>query len=151
MNSHISHLFSLFVILGLILNAPASTVQKVGTYNLSVEVIGVKGSGGVMNIGLFNSNSSFPDREKAMDGALIKLTGPNPKHTFRNLPTGSYCVAVFHDENNNGTLDKNWFGIPTEGFGFSKDAMGTFGPPSFEEAKVDLKSDQHLKIRLRYY
>jgi uncharacterized protein (DUF2141 family) len=29
-------------------------------------------------------------------------------------------------------LNTNLFGIPTEGFAFSNNAMGSFGPPSYE-------------------
>ena len=39
-----------------------------------------------------------------------------------------------HDENDNKKLDTNLIGIPKEGFGYSKDAMGRFGPPKFDDA-----------------
>jgi uncharacterized protein (DUF2141 family) len=44
-------------------------------------------------------------------------------------------VSAFHDRNNNGELDKDWLGVPVEDYGASNDARGTFGPPSFEDAK----------------
>ena len=55
---------------------------------------------------------------------------------FGNLEPGDYAVMLFHDENGNGEMDKNVFGIPTEGYGFSNNAKGSFGPPKFSAMKV---------------
>jgi uncharacterized protein (DUF2141 family) len=38
---------------------------------------------------------------------------------------------VIHDENRNGELDTNMFGIPKEGYGFSSGAKVTMSAPSF--------------------
>jgi uncharacterized protein (DUF2141 family) len=56
-----------------------------------------------------------------------------------------------HDVNKNGELDKNALGIPKEGFGFSNDAAGTFGPPGFDKAKFILPRAGELVITLKYY
>jgi hypothetical protein len=53
-------------------------------------------------------------------------------------------VAVFHDENMNGQLDKNMFGIPKEGYGFSNNPKKSIGPPKFADAKFQL--DQPEKV-----
>ena len=70
-------------------------------------------------------------------------------YTFPELEEGKYAVAVFHDENKNGKLDKNYLGIPTEVYGFSNNARRTFSAPSFEEAEVNLKSDLTISIVLK--
>jgi uncharacterized protein (DUF2141 family) len=54
------------------------------------------------------------------------------------VPPGKYAVAFFQDLNGNQKLDTNLFGVPKEGFGFSRDAMGKLGPPSFEAAALDI-------------
>ncbi len=54
---------------------------------------------------------------------------------FDNLPSGTYALALIHDENGNGKLD-TMMGIPKEGFGFSKNPVIRFGPPSFRSAQV---------------
>jgi uncharacterized protein (DUF2141 family) len=48
------------------------------------------------------------------------------------------AICAYHDKNDNGRLDKNVFGIPTERYGFSNDPKRGFGPPTFEQASVDL-------------
>lgn len=46
---------------------------------------------------------------------------------------GTDAVALHHDDDRFGT---GLFGIPTEGTGASRDARGSMGPPSFEDARV---------------
>ena len=58
--------------------------------------------------------------------------------TFEQIPYGTYAIKIFHDENSNGELDTNFVGFPKESFGFSNDAMGKFGPPTFEQAKFEI-------------
>jgi len=38
---------------------------------------------------------------------------------FTDLHDGVYAVSVFHDENENQKLDKDFVGIPKEGYGAS--------------------------------
>jgi len=35
------------------------------------------------------------------------------------IPPGTYAIACYHDENDNGKLDTNFLGIPKEGTGAS--------------------------------
>jgi uncharacterized protein (DUF2141 family) len=54
---------------------------------------------------------------------------------FSNVPEGIFGISAYHDENRNGKLDTNAIGLPIEDYGASRDARGTFGPPSFDDAK----------------
>jgi uncharacterized protein (DUF2141 family) len=68
---------------------------------------------------------------------------------FENLPSGTYALALIHDENGNGKLD-TMMGIPKEGFGFSKNPAIRFGPPSFKSAGVAIvggRTDETVKIK----
>jgi uncharacterized protein (DUF2141 family) len=56
----------------------------------------------------------------------------------RNVQPGRYAIAVFHDLNGNGKLDRNFIGLPQEPYGFSNDTDRR-GIPSFEGALVDVK------------
>ena len=57
------------------------------------------------------------------------------------LPAGDYAVSAFLDENNNMKLDSNLFGLPTELYGFSRNARNPVGPPPFEAAAFRLGDD----------
>ena len=69
---------------------------------------------------------------------------------FENIPHGDYALKVFHDENENQKLDTNFIGMPKEKFGFSNDAMGRFGPPSFEQARFRFEeSATTLRVEMK--
>ena len=68
---------------------------------------------------------------------------------LEQLPFGYYAVKLYHDENQNKKLDKNFFGIPTEGYGFSNDPS-SIGVPSYEKARFGPMSDNSpLEIKIR--
>jgi uncharacterized protein (DUF2141 family) len=69
--------------------------------------------------------------------------------SFPGLTAGPYAVLVFHDENDNGTLDHGVFG-PAEPLGFSNAVGHSFGPPSFEQVKFLLTpKNTRIEIALR--
>lgn len=91
----------------------------------------------------------FPDCSKA---DALKRTVPASARTVRleGLAPGSYAVSLFHDENQNGRLD-TLFGIPREGFGFSRNPVVRFGPPRFDAARFEMTAPTtEQAIRLRY-
>jgi len=59
----------------------------------------------------------------------------------RDVPAGNWAVLAYQDANENGELDRNFIGIPSENYGFSRDARGKFGPPSFEDAAIAVDGD----------
>ena len=119
------------------------------TTSLEVDVSNIKSGKGSTRVGLFKTEKEF--LKKAAEGKVVKSSAGIVTVIFENLPAGDYGLSVIHDENENGELDSNAFGIPKEGFGFGNNAMGTFGPPSFEAAKVVI-GNQPVKqiIKLKY-
>ncbi len=54
---------------------------------------------------------------------------------FVNVPTGTYAMAALHDEDGDREMDKNFLGLPTEGYAASRDAhLKGFGAPDWEDA-----------------
>jgi uncharacterized protein (DUF2141 family) len=102
--------------------------------SLEVNVNNIKSKKGSIRIGLFTSEKDF--LKNAAEGKVVKVTGAEVTVVFENLLPGEYALSVIHDENENGKLDSNVFGVPKEGFAFGNNAMGPFGPPSFEKAKI---------------
>lgn len=118
-------------------------------YDLVVLVEGIPNNKGTLFIGLFNSSTSFPNFGKQFKGVVVTHDGKSHTYTFKNLPRNSYALAIYHDENKNGKLDKNLFGAPTEAYGFSNNARATFSAPSFESAKIVLNQDKKCQIRIK--
>ena len=120
-------------------------------YTLDVAVSGMHNDKGSLYLSLYNSEKGYPRDPKF----AIRLTHApivNGISTFRltNLPKGTYAIACFHDENGNGKLDANLFGVPSEGTGASNNATGFLGPPKFRDAKISLNRDTAITIRIRY-
>jgi uncharacterized protein (DUF2141 family) len=69
---------------------------------------------------------------------------------FPSVASGTYAVALFHDENGDGKLDKNLIGLPAEGVGVSNNKFRSFGPPRWEDAKFAFNADLVLDVTLRY-
>lgn len=113
---------------------------------LEVTVKNIKEIKGTIRIALYNNEKDF--LENFLQGKSVKVTANEAKIVFENLKPGDYAVSVFHDENENEKLDSGFMGIPNEPYGFSNDAMGIFGPPSFEKAKVSLTADKASVINL---
>jgi uncharacterized protein (DUF2141 family) len=75
-------------------------------------------------------------------GVTMRAKPGSQSVEFPDLPPGRYAVIVFHDENDNGLLDKNGLGIPIEGYGFSNNATGFFSAPSFDDAAITVGRGQ---------
>src|SRR5688572_6870370 len=114
---------------------------------LEVKVTNIKELTGTIQVALYNNENDF--LKKFQEGKIVKATGTEVIIVFDNLKKGEYAVSVYHDKNDNKEMDSNFMGIPSEPYGFSNNVMGSFGPPSFEKAKVLLDSNTTSVINLR--
>lgn len=122
-----------------------ATNEKTGT--LVVEVQGITQPKGDLQIGVYNNAQDFGKKEKVYIGKVVNVNGSTVIVSLPQLPHGTYAIAVFHDKNKNGLLDKSLFGVPTEAYGFSNNVRGTFGLPDFDDAKFEFNSNKN-KISL---
>ena len=114
---------------------------------LVVNVNHVKGTSGVVRAALFNKADQFLD--EPWKSTMAQINNGSATLQFKDIPPGNYAISVMHDENNNDELDSNFLGLPKEGFGFSNNAMGTFGPPKFKEAAFEVPADT-ITIKMKY-
>ena len=119
-----------------------------GAADLTIQVDDVKSGAGSLMVALFNSEGSFL---KAPVKASATPAAPNlTMVVFTDLPEGEYAFALYHDANANGKMDKNVFGIPTEDYAFSNNALGKMGPPSYASAKFALPAaGASLRVSLK--
>lgn len=118
-----------------------------------INLSGMQNTNGKVNVALYNSSSSFNDPNQAYRKLFLNCTGGSMTITLDSLAQGEYAFAIFHDENNNQQIDQNFLSIPTEGFAFSNNAMGTFGPPNWTQSKfsVPASSTVNQTITLNFY
>jgi len=120
--------------------------------NLTIQLEGLQDQKGKICINLFSSNKGFPDsRQTALRHQCQPIQEIPLTINFTNLVAGSYVVAVFHDRNNDGKLNRNGSGIPTEGVGFSNNPVVRTGPPAYGKCVFLVAGpNTSLKIRMRY-
>ncbi|WP_296228930.1 DUF2141 domain-containing protein [Ralstonia sp. UBA689] len=118
---------------------------------LTVVIEGGQGRQGAMRAAMFRDVAGWlkPDTAIRADiAALDSVSGTSVTFVYPDLPPGRYALSVFHDANSDGKLGTNPAGIPIEPYGFSRDARGRFGPPSFDDAAIDVQGDQRVTIHL---
>lgn len=131
---------------------PAGCAGKPSDIWVNLTIEGLRSSNGVVTIAPYpdvparflKANSSLPNgRVKARAGLLeacIFLPGP-----------GSYGLALYHDENANGKVDKNMLGIPREGFGFSNNPKIFLSAPSYQKVRFSVAGPgTAMRIRMKY-
>ena len=110
---------------------------------------------GEMHLAIYDDAEVFEndDGEKGgaakgiIQGVIEDVETGSVTYTFE-LPDGTYAIGIFVDKNYNNKMDRNFFGVPKEQFGFSNNAKGNFGPPSFEDASFTVSNDIKIEIDL---
>jgi uncharacterized protein (DUF2141 family) len=105
-------------------------------------VIGLKAKSSSVYVAVFESEAGFPRSELSSKTTIVSATEDQVRFSLelpRNQPV---AIAVFQDIDGNGRLSKNQFGIPTEPYGFSNNARGLLGPPSFSQAVFTIGNDR---------
>ncbi len=125
-------------------------VAKAGT--LKIDVTGLKNDKGFVQLVIYNNAKNFPKDGKYYKLYKLKITGKKSILTVKNMPPGTYAIALMHDENSNKKMDKNMVGIPKEGFGFSNNPRVVFKEPTYNECKFDIGGNgKAVSIKLIYF
>lgn len=111
---------------------------------LTIEVIELRNNTGNILLQLFD------EKEKVITREISSINDKKCVLTIKNLKPGKYAVRYFHDENINGKMDTNMVGKPVEGYGFSNNVIGKFGPPTFEKWLFDLTADKKISLKPTY-
>ncbi|HOV12381.1 MAG TPA: DUF2141 domain-containing protein [Bacteroidales bacterium] len=107
---------------------------------------------GTINVAVFNSYTSFLNNGPVFRGAIIPVTAQNMLIPFDSVPKGVYTVAVFHDEDANGYLNKNQLNIPLEGYGFSNNVLTNMGPLNYSQIKFPYSGkNKNITIYMTYF
>jgi len=131
--------------------------------DLSVTIKGIRSNNGAVMVGVYSDPQGYADAvsnsskvgqlndPRRLVGVSLRANAGDETMIFAGLPPGSYAVIAFHDENDNGRLDENGWGVPLEGYGFSNGAMPFLSAPSFADAAVPISGNQGaISIMLAY-
>ena len=135
---------------------PAPPPQPVATSaegrELKLRIMGLKRTASDLRIAVFESPAGFP-QPASSSSTLVLPVAADQEETSVSLTVPAkavVAVAVFQDLDGNGLLSKNAVGIPSEPYGFSNDARGLFGPPTFDAAALreeTLEKPQPIRLK----
>ena len=111
---------------------------------------------------LFERSEGFPDNPEviianqcvaASDVAIETDEAENQplSGTLEGLPLGSFAVSILHDENEDQQINQGIFGIPTEGFGFSRNPTIQTGAPEFQETAIFVFGTTTTEVEMIYF
>lgn len=116
---------------------------------VEVTVLGVRDDQGVVRVALctaaefLSAHCTYNATVPAQRGTVVVQ--------LADVPPGAYAAQAWHDENNDGRLDRNFLGIPRRGVGFSNNPS-LLGPPAFAKTAFTVGPDiGRASLRLRYF
>ncbi len=123
----------------------STLAQDKGDGTLLILITGLDDYKGQLLVALYKSSDEFPGETPDKGwGTVIRKNEELIR--FDHVPYGRYAIAVIHDQNNDGKLNKNFVGIPVEGYGFSNNAMGKCGPPTFTDASFIFSRNYDTRV-----
>jgi len=136
--------------IGILGRSASAAVDSEGTIVVSIE--GFRNAAGHARIALFNGGAGFPDSEPAAyRKAVADIDDARAEVRFDEVPPGEYAIAMYHDENDDGKLNKGLFGIPKEGYGVSNNVSHATRAPRFVEARFQFDGlSRTVSIRVHY-
>lgn len=117
---------------------------------LTIHVQNIKSLKGEIIIGVFNTDKDFLKDGVAIKNYTITVDKATETIVIKDLPKGEYAVSLYHDENSDKECNRNFLGIPKEGYGFSNNVKPKFSAPSYEDCKFTLAENKVLDIALRH-
>jgi len=119
---------------------------------IMVQVTNFENSKGTCIVCIYDNAKAYAGKGEPVRCTTVAINNKTANAVFENMTEGSYAISVIHDANNNKKFDKNFLGIPTEGYGASQNKLPFAAAPKFEENKfaVGANSTINSQIRLRY-
>ena len=139
--------------ISLVLLVVTNTISQ--TFKLKIEIENIEQKGTVY-LAIYDNSTSFDQDNKNKNvnknrwvKSIVEVVNKNSFTKNVELKQGGYAISLFVDSNNNKIIDKNLLGIPTEQYGFSNNATGFLGSPSYNDASFNLINDLNIKISLK--
>lgn len=114
--------------------ADAPVAPTHGAAEITIDITGVKDTQGTIMAALFDSETGYKTN-KGVRASSTNVTADTVSFSFAHLPEGEYAIKLFHDVNGDGEMNSNLFGMPTEPYAFSNNAVGNMGPAKWVNAK----------------
>jgi uncharacterized protein (DUF2141 family) len=118
-------------------------------FKLVVDLEAIKSDQGNIFVELYRDPSTFRKSAKAVKVMKVPALQGALKVEFESLQAGTYALLAYHDEDDNGVMNKRLGMIPLEGYALSNNPE-VFGPPKFEASSFALSQDTEISMRFKY-
>jgi Uncharacterized protein conserved in bacteria len=117
---------------------------------LTVHVANIDPKGGELHVALY-TEQQWPDNDaKPVVDAIVPAVAPATVVVMKDVAPGVYGIKSYQDVNKNGEFDQNFFGLPLERYGFSRDARPVLSAPGFNRTKFTVKDgDNEIAFHLQ--
>ena len=117
---------------------------------LAVTVKNIDPKGGTLRVSLYDEFTWFKSEDDPLMSENVPAAAPETLVTFKDVKPGVYGIKLFQDANDNGKFDQNFFGLPLERYGFSRDARPILSEPGFNRTKFTIHDgDNAITIHLQ--
>jgi MipA family protein len=114
--------------------------------NLIINLKNQPQSGSIV-FALFDSPHKFSDLRDPVQKVITSVK-TNNIYKITNIPPGEYALIVYHDENTNREIDRNFIGIPKEPIGFAN-LYRPKGPPSYANAAFIISENKTSNVNVK--
>jgi len=125
-------------------NEEAVIIEDGDTEGLVIQISGLRNDDGQIILDLMDEN------ENKIDTIYQELFDDTCEIILTDLPIGKYAFQYIHDENLNNELDVSFIGAPKEGYGYSRNAPGTFGPPDIADMLFEFDGTLTMECTIFY-
>jgi len=122
------------------------------TGQMTVNISNIRVGEGCLRLGIYDTPEAFANKNTGGPyGKMIRpLLQTEETVVIPNLPYGRYVLALYQDCNDNGKLDTNFFGVPTEPYAFSNSPGNKWRSPSFADAVISFTPENsRITLQLR--
>jgi uncharacterized protein (DUF2141 family) len=116
---------------------------------LTIQIVNIRHEDAPLRLQILRGEDAFRRGEPSVAAMVVPASADGVRLSLDSLRGGEYAIRVVQDLNGNGALDTNAVGMPTEPWGMSNDAVGNFGPPSWDDAKFAVPGTGLQTITLR--
>jgi uncharacterized protein (DUF2141 family) len=113
--------------------------------SLTIEMLNLTSSEGQAIFVVMYSVTSHRGKAPIYTKSIVPIEQSRARFTLHDMPPGLYSAVAYHDQNGNGKLDRHFFGMPKEPYGFSNNARNKLGIPTFEDSRFEITSSQTIQ------
>lgn len=130
-----------------------SDAEQAGMPRLAVRVNSLRSAAGVVRCSLYDGPDGFPQNtQRVIARSVASVRGGVAVCAFDGVEPGrDYAVVIHHDENADNVFQRNFVGLPMEGYGFSNNVWPLLAAPSFAACRFHFGGGaQSVGVTARY-